>query len=76
MNSIGFLSAKDLAVVLGIPESRRNAFIMELTRKRPLLGRDCLQIKRRRNGPTYMYMGSSLVIKALAARYMKEKSNG
>lgn len=72
---IGYLGSAALADVLGIPESRRNAFKQRLMRERDKLGDDCWHevVDPRPNSPRYLYRVDSPEVKRLAEGYQAER---
>jgi hypothetical protein len=72
----GFLGGADLAIALGVPELRRDAFLQQLKRKqRNLLGKDCFLTvhKPRPNDSRYLYRADSIELRSLAEEYGASK---
>lgn len=71
----GFLGGADLARVLSIAPSRKDAFFKRLERERRRLGDDCWRQVRSRqaNSPEYLYRTGARSIRAIAKDYQSEK---
>jgi hypothetical protein len=71
----GFLGGRALAVALGVHPSRREAFFVQLQRKRISLGDDCwIQVADKGpNRPEFLYRADSPHLRNLAAAYVKPK---
>jgi hypothetical protein len=67
----GFLARAELAHALGVHPSRRDAFLLALSRRRKRLDSDCWEevTNPRRNHPRFRFRVDSPDIRKLAARY-------
>lgn len=71
----GFLGGASLGAALGVPQSRRDAFLKQLERKRTTLGDDnwLEAAEPRPNAPRYHYRADAPAVIAIAAEYSRQK---
>lgn len=72
----GFIGATELAVALGVHETRRSAFIRRLERDRRRLGEgNWHEVQEpRRNSPRFLYRMDALEVRSLAEAYVRPKT--